>query len=311
MSILNLDLHQLMVFNKVAEEKSISIAAEKLFLTQPTVSYHLKSLETYMGAKLFNIRSQRVYLTAAGQELYRYTSAIWEQLGNIDKYFAALKQKPIRIGVTPLLHNQVASALSKVCKLHPEVNIELISTISVKIVQAVSEMDFDLGIVMGVDYATNKVKCGRISSSEKLVFVASPNLPVAQKDNVEWADLEHYPIICGQPGSLLSDLVTEKFKAAGIITQPHIMVNTLSLDALKIFCKEGNGIGLWHIKDVEAESISGELKILPMADEMLAPIDYVLNRNEQFLQPVIKEFLKAIKQEIGRKSSLLIQSRES
>jgi hypothetical protein len=43
----------------------------------------------------------------------------------------------------------------------------------------------------------------RISDAEKLVFVASPNLPIAQKERVDWHDLQDMPIICGQPGSLL------------------------------------------------------------------------------------------------------------
>jgi DNA-binding transcriptional LysR family regulator len=311
MSILNLDVHQLMVFNTVAREKSISIAADKLCLTQPTISYHLKSLEKNVGVKLFNIKKQRVYLTRVGQDLHQYTTEIWEQLNNIDKYLSSLKQKPVRIGVTPLMHNQVARALSKVCKLHPEVNIELISTISMKIIQAVVDMEFDMGIVISTDYEINKVNAVRISDHEKLVFVASPRVPIAQKQKVEWADLEHYPIICGQPGSLLHELVTQKFKNAGIFTQPYIMVNTLSLDALKIFVKEGNGIGLWHIKDVETEVQDGELKILPLSEGIQVPIDFILNRNDEYLQPIIKDFMESIKQEMGKPSRIDLQASRS
>lgn len=311
MSILNLDVHQLMVFNTVAREKSISIAADKLCLTQPTISYHLKSLEKNVGEKLFNIKKQRVYLTRVGQDLHQYTTEIWEQLNNIDKYLISLKQKPVRIGVTPLMHNQVARALSKVCKLHPEVNIELISTISMKIIQAVVDMEFDMGIVISSDYEINKVNAVRISDQEKLVFVASPRVPIAQKQKVEWPDLEHYPIICGQPGSLLHELVTQKFINAGLFTQPYIMVNTLSLDALKIFVKEGNGIGLWHIKDVETEVQAGELKILPLSEGIQVSIDFILNRNDEFLQPIIKDFMESIKQEMSKTSRINLQSSPS
>jgi DNA-binding transcriptional LysR family regulator len=308
MSILNLDVHQFIVFYYVAREKSISLAADKLCLTQPTISYHLKALEQYVGVKLFNIKKQRVYLTRVGQELYLFTTEMWEQLDNIDKFISSLKQKPIRIGVTPFLHNQVATALSKVCKLHPEVNIEIISTITLKIIQAVADMDFDVGIVMSTDYGLNKVRPVRISDREKLVFVASPRIPIARKEKVEWVDLEHYSIICGQPGSLLHEQVAEKFRKAGILTQPCIMVNTLSLDALKIFVKEGDGIGLWHIRDVEKEVLAGELKILPLSEELTVPIDFILNQNDEFLQPIIREFLEAIKREMNKPSSLNFQA---
>jgi DNA-binding transcriptional LysR family regulator len=304
MSILNLDVHQLIIFYHVATEESISIAADKLCLTQPTVSYHLKSLEKYVGAKLFNIKKQRVVLTKAGQDLYPYTQEIWGQLNNIDKYFGSLKQKPVRIGVSPLVQNQVAAALSKVCKLHPDVNVEIINTVSLKIAQEVSDMDIDVGVVMSTDYGGAKVKTIRLSESERLVFVVSPEFPLAKKARVEWVDLKDIPITCGQQGSLLNTLISEKFRQAGILTPPHLMVNTLSNDVLKIFVKEGHGVGLWGIKEVEAEVLAGEFKVLPLPEELRVPIDFIVNQKDEFVQPVIKDFLKYIKRELNRPTAI-------
>jgi DNA-binding transcriptional LysR family regulator len=302
MSILNLDLHQLLVFYKVATEESISIAAEKLCLTQPTVSYHLKSLENHCGVKLFNIRKQRVYLTKAGQDIYTYMQEIWSQLTNIDKYLSSLKTKSIRIGVTPLLHNQVTAALSKLCKLHTDLNIDIEIANSIQIIQEVSDKETDIGIVLRASYENNKVIPTRLSDHERLVFVASPNSTLAQKDNVELADLANHPIICGQPGSLLHNLVTEKFRIAGILTSPHIMVSTLSTDVLKIFVKEGNALGLWHIKNVEAEVLAGELIILPLSENILVPIDFIVHSDADPSDPINQEILEYVKQELTNAS---------
>jgi hypothetical protein len=82
------------------------------------------------------------------------------------------------------------------------------------------------------------------------------------------------------------------------------MVNTLSNDVLKIFIKEGHGIGLWGIKEVETEVMTGEFKILPLSEEIRVPIDFVLNQNDEFLQPVIKDFLKYIKRELSTPSAI-------
>ena len=299
MSVLNLDSHQLMVFYYVVTQESISIAAEQLGLTQPTVSYHLKSLEQYAGVKLFNIKKQRVFLTKAGQDLYQYTKEIWTQLNNIDKYISSLKDKPIAIGVTPLLHKQVTAALSKLYRLHPKVNIEILIENSTQIVQQVTDMEVDLGVVLSTDYDNNKVKFIRIADAERLVFVASPGVALSRKKKVEWADLVSYPIICGAPGSLLHGLVADKFKKAGILTPPLIIVNTLSTDVLKVFVKEGNTLGMWHFKDVENEVAAGELKILPLAEDILVPIDFVINQKTD-VNPVIQDIMKYIKQEFTK-----------
>lgn len=294
----------MIVFYTVATEKSIAIAADKLCLTQPTVSYHLKAMEKIAGVKLFNIKKQRVYLTRAGQDIYEYTREIWEQLNNVDRYFNLLKQKPIKIGVTPLLHNQVMSGLSKACKLYPDVKIEIVIANSTEIVQQVSDTDIDVGIVVSTDYGTEKIKTFRISDKEKLVFVASPHSPLANKEKVDWTDLQSSPIICGQQGSLLNSLVAEKFRSAGIQTPPHIMVNSLSTDVLKVFVKEGQAVGLWYIKDVEDEVINGMFKILPLIEEITIPIDFVCNDNNQFAKTIIKDFVKYIKRELNAPSKL-------
>jgi DNA-binding transcriptional LysR family regulator len=157
MSVPNLDLHQLMVFYNVANEQSIAIAADKLCLTQPTVSYHLKAMETMAGVKLFNVKKQRVYLTEAGKVLFQYSRQIWIQLDNIDKYLTTLNQKPMKIGVTPLLHKQITAALSKIYQSHPEVNIEIVIANSNKIVRDVSDMEIDLGVVVSTEYGINRL----------------------------------------------------------------------------------------------------------------------------------------------------------
>ena len=304
MSVSDLDLHQLMVFYNVATEQSISIAADKLCLTQPTVSYHLKSLEKSAGVKLFNIKKQRVYLTEAGQDLYRLTKGIWEQLSNVDRYLNSLKQKLIKIGITPLLLMQVTTALSRICKSYPEVNIEMVITNTTNIIQGVADMEIDIGIVVSTDYGNLPVRPVRISDAEKLVFVASPNLPIAQKERVDWHDLQDMPIICGQPGSLLHTLVIEKFRDAGIPASPHIMVNTLSMDVLKVFVKEGHAIGFWHIKEAEKEVLGRELKILPFVEDITVPIDAISNENNEFEKPILKDLLEFIIQELDTPSAL-------
>ena len=124
--------------------------------------------------------------------------------------------------------------------MYPDVNIEILIENSTQIVQEVSDTEVDIGIVLSTSYENKKVKSTRVSDIEELVFVAAPDISLAKKMKVEWTDLEDHPIICGSPGSLLHTLVAEKFRQAGILTPPHIMVNTLSTDVLKVFVKEGN-----------------------------------------------------------------------
>jgi hypothetical protein len=98
--------------------------------------------------------------------------------------------------------------------------------------------------------------------------------------------------------------VAEKFQQAGILTPPLIIVNSLSTDVLKVFVKEGNTLGLWHIKDVEAEVIAGELKILPLSEDILVPIDVIINQKVDAISHVIQDIIEYVKNELVKPSRL-------
>ena len=73
---LSIDFRHLETFCRVAELKSFSRAADDLFLTQPTVSGHILSLEESLALRLFDRTGREVHLTKAGEVFLRYASKI-------------------------------------------------------------------------------------------------------------------------------------------------------------------------------------------------------------------------------------------
>ena len=71
-------IEQLLSFKRVADERSYTRAAEKEFLTQPSVYSQVRQLETECGAKLFYVAGKEVLLTAAGEDLYRFADTVAE-----------------------------------------------------------------------------------------------------------------------------------------------------------------------------------------------------------------------------------------
>ncbi|RQD57647.1 MAG: LysR family transcriptional regulator, partial [Desulfonatronovibrio sp. MSAO_Bac4] len=71
-----MDFRKLQAFASVYELQSFSKAAQELYLSQPTVSTHVSSLETELGIKLFDRIGRKVLPTQAGQILYSGVSKI-------------------------------------------------------------------------------------------------------------------------------------------------------------------------------------------------------------------------------------------
>ena len=71
-----MNLKQLEAFVQVSESGSFSKAAKELFLTQPTISAHISSLEKELNVRLFIRNTKEVSLSDDGKDLYRYAKQI-------------------------------------------------------------------------------------------------------------------------------------------------------------------------------------------------------------------------------------------
>ena len=88
-----MNLKQLEAFVEVAESESFSKAAKKLFLTQPTVSAHISSLEKELDVRVFVRNTKEVALSEEGQKLYRYARQILDLTDEIREEFGREREK--------------------------------------------------------------------------------------------------------------------------------------------------------------------------------------------------------------------------
>src|SRR3990172_1151128 len=87
-------LQQLRGFCYAARNKSISKAAEKMALSQPSVSLQIKALERELGAQLFERRGPRIELTHDGQRLLELARPLVEAIDALDDAFSSLRESP-------------------------------------------------------------------------------------------------------------------------------------------------------------------------------------------------------------------------
>jgi DNA-binding transcriptional LysR family regulator len=136
-----------------------------------------------------------------------------------------------------------------------------------------------LGIVIGYDNSNSNVRAVRIADKSKLVMIAAPKFISGLKTKIEWMDLKDYPFVCGSPGSFLNQLILDKSKACGIT--PHIILDTFTPEYTKRFIIDGNGITIWHKKDVEKEIKEGQLVCLPLNEDITVPIDLIVPQDSK------------------------------
>ncbi len=147
-----LDLRKLEVFLAVVEESSFSRAAERCYLSQPTVSGHIKALEETFGVPLFDRHTREVRPTRAGELLYDYAKKIFKLLAELEKemaFFRTGTKGPLLLGGSTIPGQYILpSLLGAFKKVHPATKITLKVADSGEIVRLVSEGELDLGVVV-------------------------------------------------------------------------------------------------------------------------------------------------------------------
>ncbi|MDR1607826.1 MAG: LysR family transcriptional regulator [Deltaproteobacteria bacterium] len=200
-----MDIKRLEIFLKLLDTRSFSQTAQFFGLSQPTVSQNLKSLEEFLGQKLFERTPRRVKALPAALVLAPYAIKIVETAGQaawaVNRQMAVAQDK-LAVGASSVPSLVlVPPAVELFSQRYPRVFLTLTSGHSREIARLVQEGDLDLGLVGTVVSETEKI-WARPYAIDRLVLVASVELAhkMGHKPKTP-ADLANWPIILREDGS--------------------------------------------------------------------------------------------------------------
>jgi LysR family transcriptional regulator, low CO2-responsive transcriptional regulator len=195
-------LHQLKVFETVARLSSVTRAAEELSLTQPTVSMQVKQLSKNVGVPLFEQIGKKLFLTAAGEELFQTCRHIFEQLAQFEMKVADLqgmKSGRLKLATITTTKYFIPRVLEPFCKMYPGIDVALQITNHERIMSRLSNNQDDLYILSQIPDSTDFTAHPFLENP--LVVVATANHPLAGKSNVPISALQDSPFIMRETGS--------------------------------------------------------------------------------------------------------------
>lgn len=145
-----MELESLRYFMETAKSLSITETSERLYISQQTLSNHIRRVEDYYGSPLFN-RQPRLQLTSAGQQVLKYAEAIFADEKTLFAVLADLGNSDsgqIVVGVTsPRCNAYLPQALEKYSALYPKVNVSSIECTTSELEHLVqkNQLDFAVG----------------------------------------------------------------------------------------------------------------------------------------------------------------------
>ncbi len=209
MSTPHLTLRQLRAFCFVAQEQSMTRAAQKLFLTPSALSMLVRSLEEELGLRLFERTTRKVLLTDAGSDFLPTALRTLEQLDSTVRQLQTsyLQQgESLRIATSPLLASSLMPPVMTVFKNDfPGVRLELLDVPVASVAEVVKTGQADLGICTSAQDVLG-LKTETVFQDMLCVFCPQEH-PLAASESLEWGDLIDVPLILLRTGTGLRDLI--------------------------------------------------------------------------------------------------------
>jgi DNA-binding transcriptional LysR family regulator len=258
------DLGQLEAFVEVAQHQSFSKAAEALFLTQPSVTARIQSLERELGEPLFERNGRGVRLTDVGSSFLPYAQRVLKDLQEGRDALEGLRSLQIgalRLGSAFTVSTYV---LPKILKTYherfPAVEISVKTGRSEEVLHLVLGDEVQAGLVRAVVHPD--VETVQLYEDE-VVLVTNSQHPFAASGEACLEDVGRQPLILFDKGSSYHDLVQGLFRQAGVV--PWTAMELDSMEATKKMVEEGLGIAMLPRVSVEREvklGVLAEIKLL-------------------------------------------------
>ena len=294
-----MDFPQLEAFLEAASRGSFRRAADALYLSQPSVSARVQTLEDEVGVALFHRTARGVRLTEMGQVFLPFAQRSMETLRRGREVLESVRQ--VSAGILNMATARVIGTyvlpetLQKFQRLYPETNLHIKVGGSSDVLQMVVDEEVQLGLARFMQHPD--VDALHLYD-EEAVLVVHPDHPFAKTGVAAMFAVAQEPLILydpGDPGSSYFQFINRVCRDAGVT--PKVEMNLDSVEAAKNMVQLGLGISFLPRSGVRRELESGTLTLIDVAEvpPVLLPT-YVLLRRGQQHGPVVIAFLNLLQE---------------
>lgn len=247
-----MELGQLEAFLQVASHRSFSKAAEVLFLTQPSVTARIQSLEKELGEEMFERSGRSVRLTDAGNTFLSYAQRALKEVQEGRDALEALRKTEVgslRMGSALTISAYVLPKILKTFRARfPGVEVSVRTGRSDQVLDMVLNDEVQVGLVRSLVHP--EIETVHLYDDE-VVLVTDNSHPFARTKTARIEDVARQSLIFFDRASSYYGLIHGFFRDAGIV--PRHTMELDSMEATKMMVEEGLGIAILPRVAVERE----------------------------------------------------------
>jgi DNA-binding transcriptional LysR family regulator len=294
-----ISLQKLEVFTAVVEHGGVSRAAEHLYVSQPVVSAHIRSLEERLGVTLFYREGRRLHLTEQGTAAHVWATEVLTRTRELSRQLESLsdgKHGTVVVGAGMSTGSYVLpSVLSRFKRERPGAKVSLYVSESDHVLQATELGECDLALVILEGPLETTSLHGELLREEELVLVAGADS--SYPDVMCAADLADLPFVESPSGLVRRSIVDRRLQAIGI-ERRNVVIELGHPEAMKRATLEGLGVTMLFRSTVGDELAAGRLREIALSDVTLAVPLHLVYRKRKRLSQLQQELMEVIRETV-------------
>ena len=292
------DLELYRIFTIVANEKNITKASEKLNISQPAVTKHIKNLENALELRLFNRTNHGIELTSDGQKIYEEAKEAVETLNSIFVKYG--KNRNINLGVHVSMYKMFSKILTKFSNINENITInisdtDLINMLAPDLSDMIAKLEnekLDIIISKNTDnYNHNKIEFIKVGEIQDILVVNNDSKLLGKQIGIE--DIIGMQICLPRKGSATTNnfLKALEIEEDKLVNAKYITYNAM----LDIIEDDNEIIGLISKEYIEKELNNKEISELT-TEFKIPPIEYGIYINKKNKFKELNQLVKFIRE---------------
>ena len=276
-------------FNAVARHLSFAEAAETLHVSAPAITMQIKELEAEVGMPLFERQGRKVSLTTSGEYMLVYARKILALLKDAEDATARLQRieaGKLTIGMVDTTTYFIPAMLRRFLNEHEGIELVLKVGNRLELTQWLQNSEVDIAI-MGSSPPEIPTRAEPFAANP-LVFVASPDHPLASESGLNAEDLRQHSFIVREQGSGTRNAMEAFFSQARFL--PRFSMELHSNDAIKQAVKANLGLSFLSLHTIGLELQAKQLSILDVRGTPVVRAWHVVHALSKLLSPAAEAF---------------------
>ena len=292
-----MEFKQLEAFVAVVDYGSFSEAARRLYLTQPTISAHIRSLEDELHMKLIIRTTKKTTITAKGYQLYDSAVRMLDIRNNLLENFTGAHKHMIDLSASTIPSSYLLpELLAAFGKTHPDVYFHSFQSDSSESISRVLDGTVDLALV---GQNTRDESCVFIPFCDDELVIATPvneHYLSLQNERISFHDFIEDPIIIREKGSGTKkemDLFLERIGvSAGSL---NVIARMNDLESIKKSIVNGLGISILSLRSVSDLQKTKQILVFPLGESAHKRSFYIVYSKNRILKPHVKQFIQFVR----------------